>query len=419
MRSRLWFGLLLLPALVLPVLPAVALDKPSPTPVGWKKTVIDTKFRSEGVAIADVNKDGKTDILTGEWWFEAPDWKPHAIRKAPEDYTRGDQNVYSQSFCCWTEDYNGDGWTDLLVIRFPGQPCYWYENPRGGTGFWKEHMVWDNACNETPQYVDLFGKGQRVLVMGIQPRGQGDGNAGQMVWLRPGKDPNQLWEVHPISEPSNPAAKRIIPGTFKYSHGLGIGDVNSDGRNDVICTDGWWEQPAKDEGKPWKFHPARLGEAAADMFAYDMDGDGRSDIISSSAHKFGIWWHQQTGSRDEPTFARHDLFRELVSETHAMHCVDMNGDGLKDLVTGKRYWSHGRAEPGSDWPAMLYWFEASRDKAGKVKFTPRIIDIDSGVGTQFVVDDFNGDKLLDVVVSNKQGTFLFEQVRAPQARAAK
>jgi hypothetical protein len=80
-------------------------------------------------------------------------------------------------------------------------------------------------------------------------------------------------------------------------------------------------------------------------------------------------------------------------------------------VTGKRWWSHGRAEPGADWPAMLYWFEASKHRDGSVGFTPRVIDIDSGIGTQFAVADVNGDRLLDVIVSNKKGTFLFEQVR--------
>src|SRR5256885_2390208 len=50
----------------------------------WKKTVIDRVFRSEGVAIADVNKDGKMDILVGDFWYEAPDWKMHPIRRAME-----------------------------------------------------------------------------------------------------------------------------------------------------------------------------------------------------------------------------------------------------------------------------------------------------------------------------------------------
>ncbi|MFL5245119.1 MAG: FG-GAP repeat domain-containing protein [Gemmataceae bacterium] len=382
----------------------VAADKTS-----WKKTVVDKAFRSEGVAIADVNKDGKMDILVGDVWYEAPDWKIHEIRPSPKEGY--DPKNYSKSFCCWAEDLNGDGYPDLLVVPFPGEPMYWYENPKGKDGHWKQHLLWHSSCNETPQYIDLLGTGKRVLIMGFQPKDKDpNGNLGQMAYFTPGADPTTPWDMHPISEPS-PDDKHPVPGTFRFSHGLGVGDVNGDGKLDVICTGGWWEQPAKGDGKPWKFHPADLGPDCSDIYAYDMDGDGKADIISSSAHKFGIWWHQQKPGNDGPTFVLHDLFKDLVSETHALHFVDINGDGLKDLVTGKRWWSHGTSEPGSNKPAMLYWFEAQKGKDGITKFVPHEIDNDSGVGTQFVVDDFNGDKLLDVIVSNKKGTFIFEHQR--------
>ncbi|HLJ94026.1 MAG TPA: VCBS repeat-containing protein [Gemmataceae bacterium] len=379
--------------------------------IRWKKTVVDKAFRSEGVAVADVNRDGKLDILTGDVWYEAPDWKMHEIRK-PEDYGDGSgpgRKGYSRSFACWAADINHDGWPDLIVIGWPGDPCHWYENPQGKPGHWKEHLLWHSACNETPQFGDLFGNGKPVLVMGTQPQGKED--QGQMCWFAPGKDVYQPWESHAISEPSKPGKE--IPGTRRFSHGLGIGDVNADGRRDVICTGGWWEQPEREDGKPWKFHAANLGEPCADMHTYDMDGDGRPDIVSSSAHLYGIWWYQQrAGTNGEPTFLRHDLFPKLVSQTHALHCVDINGDGLKDLVTGKRWWAHGpkgdadpNASPG------LYWFEAKRSKDGITTFVPHQIDNDSGIGTQFVVEDINGDKLPDIVVANKKGVFVFEQVR--------
>jgi hypothetical protein len=397
---------------------ALALPAAAQTKITWKKTVLDNKFRSEGVAVADVNKDGKIDVLNGEYWYEAPDWKPHEMQPF-KDHGTGLGN-YSRSFACWTDDFNGDGYADLIVIDFPGAPCYWMENPKGASTHWKKHVIWHSACNETPLYVDLLGTGKRVLLMGFQPKGvDPNGNQGQMAYFSPGTDPTAVWDMHPISTPSTPG-RPPVPGTFRFSHGLGVGDLNGDDRQDVMCTEGWWEQPARVEGKPWAFHPAKLGPSCADMFAYDVNLDGKNDVISSSAHQFGIWSYHQRPGKEHPEFEQVPLFRELMSETHAMHCVDIDGDGMKDLVTGKRWWSHGRSEPGSDWPAMLYWFKANKVRVkGKnkqpdrefVRFTPIIIDTDSGIGTQFVVEDINGDKLLDVVVSNKKGVFVIVQER--------
>ncbi|HLW65930.1 MAG TPA: VCBS repeat-containing protein [Gemmataceae bacterium] len=402
--SRCWLALFALPAL-LSFLPA---DEPPKAdgPIKWKKIVVEPVFRSEGVAVADVNKDGKLDILIGDYWYENPSWEKHEIRKPVNIKDKG-LGSYSECMCCWADDINKDGWPDQIVIGFPGKPAYWYENPQGKDGHWKEHMIWHSACNETPTYVDLFGTGKKVLVMGWQTKGKED--QGQMAWFAPGKDPTALWEMHPISEPSAPGKE--IPGTRRFSHGLGIGDVNGDGRLDVICTGGWWEQPAKVSDEPWKFHPANLGEACADMFAYDIDGDGKADIISSSAHKFGIWSYRQKPGKDHPNFVKVDLFPQLVSETHSMWCVDLDGDGLKDLVTGKRFWSHGKNEPGSDKPAYLYWFQAKKSSDGTISFIPHVIDEDSGVGTQFQVIDFDGDGKLDIVTSNKKGTFVHLQVK--------
>ena len=255
----------LLPALaaivvaVVAVVPATSADtkpatKAAPT-ITWKKTILDRKFRSEGVAVADVNKDGKIDVLNGEYWYEAPDWTPHEM-KPSTDYKDGLGN-YSHSFACWADDFNGDGYPDLIVIDFPGDPCYWLENPKGKEGHWKKHIIWHSACNETPIYADLLGDGKKVLLMGFQPPGKG--NEGQMAYFTPDPtDPTAKWIMHPISEPSSPGKE--IPGTQKFSHGLGVGDLSGDGKNDVICTGGWWEQPAQADGKtPWVFHPANLG----------------------------------------------------------------------------------------------------------------------------------------------------------------
>lgn len=417
MRPYTW---LMAPLASLVVVLFLAADekKSDDTGIAWKKTILDRRFLSEGVAVADVNKDGKMDILTGEIWYQAPDWVPHRLRPGKEDYRDGEKNVYSTSFACWADDLNGDGYPDLIVVGFPGAPCHWYENPKGKDGHWKAHEIWHSACNETPAYLDLLGNGKRVLLMGWQPKGKE--NEGQMAYFTPGDDPTRPWQMHPISDPSSKG--HVIPGTFRFAHGLGAGDVNGDGKLDVLCTGGWWEQPATLDDKPWAFHPIRFidnkkedfpsGQDCADMFAYDIDGDGRTDILSSSAHRYGIWADLQRGDKAEPAFHRLTLFPKLASQTHALHCVDINGDGLKDLVTGKRWWAHGPhgdADPNA--PAKLYWFEAKKSSDGQIRFVPHEIDDNSGMGTQFTIADVNGDKLLDVVTANKKGVFLFEQVR--------
>src|SRR5947209_8556027 len=211
-------------------LPASAVTRPAQqakaaVKITWKKTVVDKEFRSEGVAVADVNKDGKLDIIVGDCWYEAPDWNRHEIRKAK----KWDLLEYTESFACFADDFNGDGWPDVIVIPFPGKECYWYENPQGKPGPWKAHLLVHSACNETPIYVDLFGTGKRHLVMAVHPKaadGKVAENMGQMFLMRPGKCDTQPWERFPISAPS--AKGKEVPCTRRFSHGLGHGDVNGD-----------------------------------------------------------------------------------------------------------------------------------------------------------------------------------------------
>ena len=356
-----------------------------PTPVHFRKTQLDAAFRSEGVAVADFNNDGKLDVATGTMLYLGPDWKPQPMLGAPKEYK---PESYSQEFYCFPEDIDRDGWLDLIVVGFPGAKTRWLKNPGPAGGAWKEYLAIEKTGNESPDWLDVDKDGKKELVF-ISDRG--------MAFAQPGADPTEPWPIHVIASPKDP----------RPPHGLGVGDLNSDGRNDVLCPVGWWEAPADPTTVPWTFHKAKLGfEAAAQMCVCDVNGDGRADVISSAAHRYGLWWYEQTTEGWTP----HEIDGS-ISQVHALHLADINGDGLLDIVTGKRFWAHMHNDEGIDDPAILTWFELKRID-GKVSYVRHDIDNNSGVGLHFRIVDINGDGLLDIVTSHKKGVYVFTQERA-------
>lgn len=376
----------------------------------WIRIKLDERFRSEGVAAADVNNDGAPDVIAGDLWYEAPklgseshadgtQWKLHEIRM-PGEFVAG--VGYSNSFCNFAHDMDADGLMDAVIIGFPGDPYHWYKNPGPGKeDHWQAFEIWTSACNESPEFEDLNGDGIREIVLGSQP----EAKMGFNVIPKPDKA-QQSFGFHAVSEAGNPNEN----GTFKYYHGLGVGDMNGDGHRDILIAHGWWQNPGDiTKVEPWKFHPVRIQTdngkqplpPCANIYADDLDGDGDMDLFLSSAHAFGVWWAENTG---EEVWTLHEITKSF-SQTHAVETVDINGDGQLDYVTGSRFFAHNGGDPGEHDPIVMYWFEVVRTKGQAPKITPHqiIAGQGTGVGTQFEIYDMNKDKKPDIVLSNKKG----------------
>jgi hypothetical protein len=346
----------------------------------FRKAIVDSRFVAEGVAVGDVNRDGRLDLLAGNVWYEAPHWRPHEIAPAAN---LDPKTQYSNCFHTWADDLNGDGWPDQIVIGMPGEKAIWRENPKGKAGHWKEHLIWHSAGNESPHYTDLHGKGKKVLVMGTDDD--------YLWWFEPASDPYAPWVCHRISGSKG-------AGSQRYSHGLGIGDLDGDGKNEVLTAKGYYVAPSDSRSSPWKFVAADLGPDCAHMVGLGP----QKGLLTTSAHARGVWWFRPA---PEGGFIR-ETIDETVSQTHAAILASLGKQSRPNLITGKRKWAHPPGvDVGSDEPSWLVRYELGSNG----KWARHLIDDASGVGTQFVVQDLDSDGALDIVVANKNGVFVFWQ----------
>ena len=346
-----------------------------PPDIPFNKQQIDIGA-SETAAVTDVNGDGKPDIISGENWYEAPQWKPRRFRDLP--YANG----YIDNFSDLPIDVDGDGRIDVVSCSWFRKSLRWWKNT--GTGRWQESSIQEGFPIEFAFLVNLTNSKKPSAVL---PQ-FGDTKA-PLAWY---EIKNGGFQKHVISDKS-------------YGHGIGAGDVNGDGRTDIITPKGWFEAPASGEDNKWTWHPDYdLGTATGFIYALDLNGDGRNDLITTAAHDYGIFWMEQGPDHQ---WTKH-MIDDTWSQSHAMTMIDLNGDGKPDFLTGKRYMAHDH-DPGAREPLGLYWYEFLKGENGAPVWVKHVIDFGgrTGAGMQLPVAELDGDGSLDFVAPGKSGLFLF------------
>ncbi len=371
-------------------------------------------------AVADINHDGIPDIVAGPNYYLGPDYHVSREIYLAEPSAVGSQ--YTPAMINFAYDFTGDGWPDVLVTE--SRPIYLYVNPKNQLRRWDKYAVLPQVSSETVVFKDIDGDGKPdVLFVG----------GGTVNWASPDPaNPTAPWTLHRVSEPGY-----AIPA----QHGLGVGDINGDGRMDIVSPYGWWEQPAAGAKEtPWPYHPVALGRwpragaspGGAEMGVYDVNGDGLNDIVTSlGAHGWGLaWYEQKRDSHGSISFVEHIIMDDMstrnaggvtFSEAHATAFADVDGDGIPDLIVGKRVYSHNESyvDPDPYGPAVLYWYRTVRNpKApGGAEFVPELIHNRSGVGSTIAVADLNHDGALDIITSATRGTFIFWGIPKSAGRA--
>ncbi len=355
---------------------------------------------SWGAAAADINHDGIPDVIAGPFYFLGPKYTEHHEFTAARSYGPA---TFPEGMTYFPYDANGDGWTDIICVY--SRPIYLYMNPKGQSRRWERYNIVPSAISEIEVFRDIDGDGKPEILF--------TNTGATMAYAKPDPaNPTAPWKIHTISEPGLAAP-----------HGMGVGDINGDGRMDIVNSRGWWEQPTTGAADSlWKFHPAEFGTGGAEMGVYDVNGDGRNDVVTAiAAHGWGLaWFEQKRSANGDIEFVRHNIMGDFstknaggitFSEPHAAAFADLDGDGVPDMIVGKRLYSHleSHLDPDPFGPAVLYWYRTVRNSKaeGGAEFVPELINNRSGVGSQFQISDLNGDGAPDIVISDVKGTFIF------------
>jgi len=343
----------------------------------------DTTY--EACSVFDVNRDGKLDIASGEYWFEGPGFsKRHKICDVSQ---HGD---YFDDFGDYPMDINKDGYLDIVSGAWFSQKLTWRENPKGGTGEWTVHDIAEVGNIEKPCFWDVDGDGDIEIVPNT-PNGPV-----RIVKVKTGKTPS--FDVVTISDPD-----------LKSGHGLGFGDINGDGRGDIIIRGGWFEQPENPWSRKWTYHsdPAMYSASSVPILVYDVNGDKKNDLIVGSGHDYGLaWWEQGEVKDGKISWTMHEI-EPKRSQFHEISLADLDKDDVPELITGKRWRAHSGNDPGANDPLGLYYYEI---KDGN--FIRHTLDYGpagkaSGSGIYLWTEDVNKDGWVDIVAPGKEGMYLF------------
>ncbi|MDZ4698643.1 MAG: FG-GAP-like repeat-containing protein [Rhodothermales bacterium] len=366
---------------------------------------------SWGVDAGDIDGDGVKDLVAGPYYYLGPDFRRRREYFPSRTFNPGVE--YTPNMLAFAKDWTGDGWTDLIVSEM--RQLAMFINPQGESRRWDRVLVVPDVCSEITIQADIDSDGED-----------------EMVYVD--RESRVSYGEPDAANPTGPWRLTKVSATlFEFNgcsiHGVGAGDVNGDGRTDVLQATGWWEQPATNPGSGnWKHHEVLFGESASfiggggAISVYDFNGDGLNDVITSlSAHGWGLaWYEQQRNAAGAISFEKHHIMGDFstknvgdvtFSELHAGAILaDINRDGIMDFVTGKRHWAHldTLVDPDPDGEAVTYWYETVRrpDAPGGVVFVPHLVHNKSGVGSEAKAKDINGDGAIDILTSGTRGTFI-------------
>lgn len=383
---------------------------------------LESEFSAAGKL--DVNADGRPDIVCGAYWYEAPSWRKHRFREVEQ--IRGRFDDYSNLVV----DVDGDGAQDIVSVNYRSKSLYWVRNPGAGQvkkdgsaakaalpdELWETIVIDRPGTSETGQLADLDDDG----VPEVLPAG-----TSFAAWYEFFSDNGKvIWKKHDLPE-------QLI------GHGIGVGDLNNDGREDIIGSKGWAQAPKDLRDGRWIWHDefTLARDCSIPILCCDVDGDGDLDLVWSRAHNVGLYWTEQIGSEDSTIrvdaslvghpavglIARKKWVTHAIdtswSNIHTLMLADLDGDGCPELIAGKRYMAHDGKDPGEYDPLRIAWYKF--DKSCRTWLRNTISDGGRcGIDLDSFCADMDQDGDIDIVAPSRIGLHYLENRRVHMSQSS-
>jgi hypothetical protein len=351
----------------------------------------------ESATVGDLNRDGHVDIVYGAYWFEGPDFVPHAFRPnhVSTDYMRANSDHLL--------DVDKDGWLDVIAGGWGEDGIYWYKNPgnsaREANKPWEMHLPWaGRLLSRTRGHMEMFALHDF--------NGDGEPELHSASYRK--QYPLEVWRWAK-NEDGSPTLKPFVLGVEGGGHGFAFGDVNGDGREDVLTEVGWYERPEGDPfAAPWKHHPeTALPHPSCPFVVKDLNQDGRLDIIFGRGHDVGLYWWEQQAPQPGTTVWKKHVIDESWTQAHALALADLDGDREDELVAGKCIWAHDGGDPGAADPPAIYYYKWNQASAAFTRHTISPPEAGIALGRQYSVADLNKDGRPDLTAPSKLGLWVF------------
>lgn len=351
-------------------------------------------FRGEACGAGDFNNDGKIDIVALPYLYLAPEFKPVKIAEVAGEVGE-DGKGYRDDFMNLPLDVDGDGRLDVVTCSWFAKKIEWLRNTGTAAGPWTRTLIEEDGHFECGELWDIDGDGKALEILP---------SVVETVWYERARERSPQ---KPGGVPTGLVKHVICDRAMTW--GNGCGDVNGDGRPDVVRPDAWFEAPEDPRRGEWKEHPIAIGSLeegkaahTPQIFVYDVNGDGWNDLITSNAHQYGIFWYEQINRNGEIEFKQH-LIDKSWSQAHSLALADLDGDGDSDLIAGKRFMAHNGGDPGATEPLGVYWYELQRGPAPEWTKHPISLNESIGSALNIIAEDLDGDGDIDIIVTGKWG----------------